>query len=156
MEKYPNWKMEANYYEKVFDVGPTGEKFSLLQVDSCYLLCETVGPNKEKYYDRLDEDSKAVFDTRCENSTFTPKSNEMMKWLDETMLRQSLNPEIIWKASSMHHPMFGVHYLDYDSIISDFLPRLKEANYDVYLNGHEHTMNYATTPHNLTLDDSGS
>lgn len=35
--------MESNYYEKEWVIGDNGEKFSLLQVDSCLLLCEKTG-----------------------------------------------------------------------------------------------------------------
>ena len=48
----------------------------------------------------------------------------------------------------MHHPMFALSYLDYQSIIVDFLPRMKEHNYDVFFAGHEHLMNYANIPTN--------
>jgi hypothetical protein len=80
----------------------------------------------------------------------------MMKWLDETMDKNSLDPNIIWKASSMHHPMFAVDIFDYDSIISDFLPRMKKHNFDVYFNGHEHASYYSTTEKvdNMVIDES--
>ena len=34
--------MDNNYYEKVWDIG-NGEKFSLMQIDSCLLLCQSIG-----------------------------------------------------------------------------------------------------------------
>jgi hypothetical protein len=34
--------MENNYYLKEWDIGG-GEKFSLVQIDSCFLLCQTIG-----------------------------------------------------------------------------------------------------------------
>ena len=42
----------------------------------------------------------------------------------------------------MHHPMFGLHYQDYQAIINDFLPKISKAKFDVFFNGHEHLMNY--------------
>ena len=41
-EKYPTWKFDSLYYEKQFEVGPDGEKFALLQVDSCFMLCDAL------------------------------------------------------------------------------------------------------------------
>jgi hypothetical protein len=58
--------------------------------------------------------------------------------------------KIIWKASVMHHPLFGLHYTDFTAIIEDFLPLLKKYNFDVFFNGHEHNQSYANTPNNLT------
>ena len=62
----------------------------------------------------------------------------MMKWIDETLEKQKNDSQIIWKATGMHHPMFGLHYQDYQTIIEDFLPKIKESNFDVFFNGHEH------------------
>lgn len=70
----------------------------------------------------------------------------MMKWLDFTNKRNQNDPDIIWKASSMHHPMFGMFYQDYEAIIADFLPRMQRNSQDVYFNGHEHLLNYANIP----------
>jgi hypothetical protein len=58
--------MPTNYYEKQFEIGPNGEKFALLQLDSCYLLCETVAKDKEKYFELLDDHSKHIFESKCE------------------------------------------------------------------------------------------
>jgi len=51
----------------------------------------------------------------------------------------------------MHHPMFGLHYDDYGSIIKDFLPIIDKYDFDVYFNGHEHLLNYATVDRNATF-----
>ena len=39
--------------------------------------------------------------------------------------------------------MFGKMYADIDHIIDDYLPELLEHKFDLYLNGHEHTLEYA-------------
>ena len=46
----------------------------------------------------------------------------MMAWINDTLDKQKEDKSIIWKASAMHHPMFGLHYDDYESIITDYLP----------------------------------
>jgi len=145
VKKYPMWVFESHYYEAIFNVTSDGKKFSLLQVDSCYLLCETVGKNPKRYFDYLEDESQETYVSKCENKTWAQPGNDMMTWLDESMMKQNEDPNIIWKASGMHHPMFAVDIFDYDSIISDFLPRIKKHNYDVYFNGHEHASYYGTT-----------
>lgn len=64
---YPTWRMPSNYYELQFEIGPNGEKFALLQVDSPYLLCETVGKKSDKkYLMNLDNHSKKIYKSKCE------------------------------------------------------------------------------------------
>lgn len=46
----------------------------------------------------------------------------------------------------MHHPMYGMHYNDYQPIIDHFLPVFKDGKFDAFFNGHEHLLNYAQVP----------
>jgi|APCry1669189241_1035207.scaffolds.fasta_scaffold82383_2 hypothetical protein len=62
----------------------------------------------------------------------------MMKWLDIKLEEIKNDDKIIWRASGMHHCMFGLHYEDYQAIIDDFLPKINNSNFDVFFNGHEH------------------
>ena len=48
----------------------------------------------------------------------------MMKWIDNVLNVQSKDKKIAWKATAMHHPMFGTFYQDYHAIVNDFLPRI--------------------------------
>jgi hypothetical protein len=79
----------------------------------------------------------------------------MMTWIRDTLQKQKADPNIIWKASSMHHPMFGLHYDDYETIIGDFLPLIQDAKYDVFFNGHEHLQNYAHHPYDGKFKEQG-
>ena len=67
----------------------------------------------------------------------------MMDWIKNTIHEQNQDPNIVWKASNMHHPFFALTYADYQTIIDDYLPILKNAGYDVHFNGHEHTLTYS-------------
>ena len=69
-----------------------------------------------------------------------------MDWVDKTMASQVYDESIIWKATNMHHPMFGLHYLDYQVIIKELLPKLKTNKYDAFFAGHEHLAGYAFNP----------
>jgi len=71
-----------------------------------------------------------------------------MEWIKKTLEEQSKDEKIIWKASNMHHPMFGLNHDDYQSIIDDFKPLIESHGYDVYFNGHEHLQHYGYTPTN--------
>lgn len=66
--KHTNWNFNEFYYQSQFEVGPKNEKMSIMHLDSCYLLCSTVGLQiKEGLVDRdsLDEHSKLVYDNKC-------------------------------------------------------------------------------------------
>ena len=41
--------------------------------------------------------------------------------------------------------MFGLKNPDYETIIDDYLPLLKQNGFDVYFNGHEHIQSYGFT-----------
>lgn len=61
-------------------------------------------------------------------------------------MKQENDSSIIWKATSLHHPTFGLHYPDSSMLKNDYLTKLKSNNYDVYFNGHEHLLNHAAIP----------
>jgi hypothetical protein len=75
-----------------------------------------------------------------------------MSWINSTLADQSADPNIIWKSSYCHHPLYGEHYHDNTGLINMFLPLLEEHKYDVYFNGHEHMMNYAQIPNKEERD----
>lgn len=69
-----------------------------------------------------------------------------MKWLEEEMQADVADEKVIWKATNMHHPMWGMGGpldRDYTTIIDDFLPKLVNNSFDVYFNGHYHDMSIA-------------
>jgi len=126
------------------DIGTTGKKYSLLHVDSNFLNCVCILEDEEKYLPMLDEMSQELHNSNCEKGSPTHlKGSKMMDWINETLTDQSADPNIIWKTTFMHHPMYGEHYHDNGGIINKFLPLIEQHNYDVYFNGHEHMMNYA-------------
>lgn len=55
------------------------------------------------------------------------------------------NDKIIWKASVQHYPIWflNLNEIDYAGINDVYLPMLREYNFDLYLNGHEHFIAYA-------------
>jgi hypothetical protein len=117
-QNFSNWQFEDDYYLKEFEIGPGGEKLSLLMVDSCYLICETVGKVKDPlYHKHMDLETKYLWANRCENETFRAKGNKMMGWLEDTLAEQDADQKIQWKASVMHHPTYGIVDADWDPII---------------------------------------
>jgi len=42
-----------------------------------------------------------------------------------------------------------MHYSDTEEIVLHLMKKLRDNNYDVYLNGHEHMMNYAHAPDSI-------
>ena len=147
-QRYPTWNMPANYSERRFEIGPNGEKFSLLSVDSCYLLCQKSDRAKD-YFDGKFYKSKGI----CHDDISLEEASKMMSWLNETLKHQSQDDSIVWKASQMHHFMFGAsNRADVDQIKEIFLPLIQEHGYDVFFNGHEHTQTYSfIDPESLSL-----
>lgn len=146
-KKYPTWKMDNLYYSKTFEIGKNGEKFALLAVDSCLLLCDTLLNKGTQNLKKLDDETQAVFMSWCDgHGPYEEEGRKMMVWLNSTLNEQSADPSIVWKASTQHYPLFGMHYDDTEDIITTLMPLLKEHEYDVYFNGHEHQMNYAHAP----------
>ena len=72
-EKHPTWQMDGLWYEKQFEVG-NGKKIALLMVDSCLLICDALmkAPegSKHKLLGSLDEDSRKVATTVCEQKDY--------------------------------------------------------------------------------------
>jgi len=42
------------------------------------------------------------------NKDFIQKSNDMMIEIKRAMEETSKDPDVIWRASVMHHPLFGI------------------------------------------------
>ena len=79
------------------------------------------------------------------------QGDEMMNWISKTLEDLYNDKNIAWKATSMHHPMFGIFYQDYHAIINDYLPRLSHNGFDAFFNGHEHLNAYASVFKNENL-----
>ena len=86
-----------------------------------------------------------------DGAEFEIEGNKMMAWIKQELDAQSTRTDLVWKASAMHHPMFGAHFGDYKNIHEDFLPLIRQANFDVFFNGHEHLMNYANYDYDETM-----
>lgn len=124
-----------------------------LVVDSCLLLCSnfSYGP-VNNYYDYhsdgfIQESLQNFKDITCEDPWFNEEGNKMMQWIQDTLEEWDKDEKIIWKASVQHHPMFGKWYDDFSHIVRDYLPILMDHRFDLYLNGHEHDLEYATYPY---------
>jgi hypothetical protein len=49
--------------------------------------------------------------------------------------------------------MWGKWYVDYEHIVDNYLPILMEHKFDLYLNGHEHTITYSNYPYSQVEED---
>lgn len=131
----------------------------MTHIDSCFVLCQTVGAQREKKERNVsDAKTRAVLNDHCAHTVHDPRSfaedgNKMLADLEATLKRQRKDPNIVWKASIMHHPFFGMHYVDQYAAVHDLLPELKDAKYDVFFAGHEHLMSYGYTPIEKKTED---
>ena len=71
----------------------------------------------------------------------------MYTWINQTMLEWDQDEKMLWKATVLHHPIWGKWYPDFANIVLNYLPMLQEHDFDVYLNGHEHVISYAHYPY---------
>ncbi len=121
------WQMPARYYSKKFPInGDTTRQVLIAFIDTNPLIPEfyqnaEYGPN-----------------VRSQDST------KQKNWLKKTLSDSS--PNIKWKIVVGHHPMFtgGSRTEGYDTkaIRNSLKPVFDKYNVDVYLSGHEHSLQY--------------
>lgn len=121
------WQMPARYYSKKFSInGDTTQQVLIAFIDTNPLIPEfyqnaEYGPN-----------------VRSQDST------KQKNWLKKTLSDSS--PNIKWKIVVGHHPMFtgGSRTEGYDTkaIRNSLKPVFDKYNVDVYLSGHEHSLQY--------------
>lgn len=136
----PNW-----YYEKFFTISDEGHKLGVMMVDSCFLLCSNFSYGHENTY--LDDELKELRDFTCEDPFYRDEGNRMIEWIQNRLQEWDMDEKIVWRASVQHHPMFAKWYTDYEHIINNFLPILMDHKFDLYLNGHEHILEYVNYPY---------
>jgi len=67
-EKYSTWKMHHWYYKHYFPAGPD-KKMALMNIDSCFLLCETVFHNEGGLLPHLDDEAARDYSSYCEEGS---------------------------------------------------------------------------------------
>ena len=123
----------------------------MLMFDSCLMICDAylkgTADEKAKMLRMLDLDSRSIAADSCDQrGDFQVATKDMMRWIKKTLHTQSRDPNIAWKVSFDHHPLYGIDNNDYSEIIHLFLPEIMEHKYDVFFNGHEHMTSYAQAP----------
>lgn len=121
------WKMPARYYSKLINIpGDTASKILILFIDTNPLIPEfytnaEYGPNVK-----------------------TQDSAKQKKWIAKEL--STTDPRIKWKIVVGHHPMFtgGSRTDGYDTkaIRRSLKPLFDKYGVDVYLAGHEHSLQH--------------
>ncbi len=121
------WKMPARYYSRLFSIpGDTTSKVLVLFIDTNPLIPEfysnpEYGPN-----------------VRTQDST------RQKKWIERELSRKS--PAIKWRIVVGHHPLYtgGSRMEAYDikAVRNSLLPVFEKYKVDVYLAGHEHSLQH--------------
>lgn len=142
--------MPSLYYEKRIPIG-NDKYMGVLMVDSCLMLCsnwsyagDTGGHMRLR---SLSPEHKRLRDVVCNDPVVTQLGNDQFDWINATIQVWNNDEAIIWKATALHHPMWGKWYPDFANIVSNYLPLLQEYKFDLYLNGHEHVISYAHYPY---------
>ncbi len=121
------WKMPSRYYSKKFFInGDTSQVILIAFIDTNPLIPEfyknpEYGPNVK-----------------------TQDSTKQKKWLEKVLSDQS--PNIKWKMVVGHHPLFTggsrTEWYDTKSIRNSLKPLFDKYKVDIYLAGHEHSLQY--------------
>ncbi|MBD1393263.1 metallophosphoesterase [Mucilaginibacter glaciei] len=110
------WCMPALYYAKEFKLGSKNEKLLMLMIDTDPML----HPDKK------------------------PQVDQQMLWIDEQL--RNASADVKWKIIVGHHPYYtvGPRIKNYDTLtIREKLgPVLEEYKIDVYLSGHDHSLQH--------------
>ncbi|BAV07829.1 Calcineurin-like phosphoesterase [Filimonas lacunae] len=123
------WKMPARYYSKEIALGNNGDKVLLLFIDT--------NPMIPEFYS---------------NSEYGPhvagqQPEKQLVWIEQTL--QSASPAVKWKIVVGHHPMYtaGPRTTNYDTLgIRKVLENILEKHkVDVYLSGHDHSLQHLKT-----------
>ncbi|WP_316838560.1 metallophosphoesterase [Pedobacter gandavensis] len=121
------WKMPARYYSKEVSLGGTnGDKVLMIFIDTCPLIPEF--HNNEKYAPFVDNQ----------------QPDQQLAWIDKTL--KNAGPDIKWKMVIGHHPIYtvGPRIKNYDTLaVRKVLKEIFERNkVDVYLSGHDHSLQH--------------
>ena len=121
------WKMPARYYSKKFPVnGDKSQQVLIVFMDTNPLIPE--------FY------NNAEYGPNVKGQDTTAQKKWLNKMLSDT------DPDIKWKIVVGHHPIFtgGSRTNAYDTkaVRSTLKPILDKYNVDVYLSGHEHSLQY--------------
>lgn len=110
------WKMPARYYSKELPLGKENGKLLLVMIDTNKMIFEA---------------DKA-------------EANEQLAWIKTTL--QQASPEVKWKIVVGHHPYYtvGPRIQNYETMaIRGALANIfEEQKVDVYLSGHEHSLQH--------------
>jgi tartrate-resistant acid phosphatase type 5 len=129
------WKMPARYYEKKFLIkGDSTKQVLIIFLDTNPLIPE--------YYSKPEYSSNVK----------TQDSTAQKKWLIKMLSDPS--PNIKWKIVVGHHPMYsaGGRTEEYDTkaIRNSLKPVFDKYKVDVYLAGHEHSLQHLVVPGTYT------
>lgn len=145
METYDKWYMPSLYYKTEHDIG-NGKKLGILHVDSNIMLCSTYSYEDDKQ--TFGENFHRLMDVNCEWPELAAEfGNAQYDWIKQTMEEWDKDPNMIWKLTALHHPLWGKWYIDYVPLVKNYLPLLMKHKFDVFLCGHEHTTVHAFYPY---------
>jgi tartrate-resistant acid phosphatase type 5 len=135
------WKMPARYYSKIISInGDTTQQVLLVFIDTNPLIPE--------FY------KNAEYGPHVKGQDTTKQK----RWMEKLLSNKS--PNIKWKIVVGHHPMFtgGSRTEGYDTkaIRNSLKPMFDKYKVDVYLAGHEHSLQHMQSAGNMHHVISGA
>lgn len=121
------WNMPARYYSKEVDLGGSnGDQVLMIFIDTCPLIPEF--HNNPKYAPWVDNQHP----------------EKQLAWIEETL--KKAGSQVKWKMVIGHHPIYtvGPRIKNYDTLaLRKALKDIFERNkVDVYLSGHDHSLQH--------------
>ncbi|SEQ91743.1 metallophosphoesterase [Pedobacter rhizosphaerae] len=133
------WKMPSRYYSKEISIKGKG-KVLMVFIDTCPLIPEFHA--SEQYAPFVNNQ----------------QPEKQLQWLDETL--KNAGPDVKWKMVMGHHPIYtvGPRIKNYDTLaVRKALADIFERNkVDVYLSGHDHSLQHLSTGGHTQQFISGS
>ena len=147
------WIMEDYFYTKTFSMGNDGVTVQILFLDTVSLAFDVhMKALNELVYDwnMLD---KAVLDRHeKEKEIHLKRGEDQAAWIESTLASSTAD----WLIVAGHYPVYsGGEHGNTDTLITNLEPLLSQYNVDLYLNGHDHTLQHLENK-NITYLVSGA
>lgn len=150
------WMLPSLWYSKLVPSGKDGELLGLLFVDSVLMVCSNYTSFNVSAVGAHDSEMKKLLAKIVCTDQLVEWGNTQYDFIKMTMQEWASNDKIIWRASIQHYPVWFLNLDEtaYAPINDVYLPLLRQYNFDLYLNGHEHLIAYAYLDNSTPLSNN--
>ena len=137
---FEKWNMPDYYYSKKFPIGE-GKNAGFAFLNGCELAC--VYYLDEVKYPKLHHECSKM-NPLASNSSIS----QQYSWLEGVLKDWDSDSSVVWRTVVIHMPIFSVSkaHGDNDGLKQQLYPLLFKYNVDFVLSGHDHHMQYLSSP----------